>query len=528
MLGPGWDANATRRQKPIHLVTINVHGLKPYGNKPHLAAHAGSYCFATEPGINVSDTYSGRIIPFWPLLGTFPTVAYRFSPQERRAEVPSAQIDILPGSGLTEDILDNHSGQAVTIRIDKWTHGVTLDNAICLLAGRVDSPQESPFRNGRVRFTAVDGDPRNAREYPPGLITRESFPDAPLHVLDQDTITSILGRAPERIICKPISLDRRTWLYCSPPATVHPNRIEKGGVVLRYGYRTVDLVTPNGIGYTAVVFDNPVDQYTEGIDDTVSASGGTGLTSRNALAYLMDYAGLQWSSESKAELSRLDRDFPLSILVDQQTDSVLDLIRDRLIPQTPFTFTFRNGKGHLIRCGADVPEVPVGIGSNLITRLGEQGQDTSLESVFNAVEVRCGRDQYASTAGPVALWRAYRDQHHGAPDVRSLCAKSERLYGRRFLAFDANDLAVNLTENGVPVSCPGGEYMADLLIRQHALPRRSHRYLASMHLGLSLELNWRVSLTDANENLSQKLCRVSEIMHGPVGMELSFVEENQA
>jgi len=244
---------------------------------------------------------------------------------------------------------------------------------------------------------------------------------------------------------------------------------------------------------------------------------------------LSEQQGLQLSANAKMLLSTFNRDFGMGVTFDGQSD-VLSLIRNRIQGQTPFCFTLARNQVDLLRLNGVTPTRRLGVGTGLLFRLDKQDPETSVNSVFNAIEVRAGRDQFASssTTGAAPLIRIYRDSTHGTAAIRHLCRKSEQLFGRRFLAIDANDLGVIVNSAGQVIGCPSGEILADLVVKLSAMPHRRHGYqMASWYAGLGLNWNDRVSLTDPDEKLDDEPTRVVKLSYTATGVEAVFQTEDQ-
>jgi len=514
-------------------VTFGPYGSDPYNSRSHLALQPGSFSFGSDY-FATKDTRTGREKPFWPWLQSWPTVTKEFAPQERRASISETTVQVLADSRITARLIDRGGGQKMTARIDlvpldaNGRPMVTLEHVYPLMGGKVSAVQYDR-RTGGCSLTITDGDPDVVQVYPPGPITRQDFPDAPPWVVDVNYRRVIVGPFPERLICVQIDRERKVFYLCDPPATLPPTRFQKGGVELPSGLRHEIRQGPN-FRYSAIVSDVAADELLPGVTAEVSCSGGVGINDKNVFELLLsEQQGLQLSANAKMLLSTFNRDFGMGVTFDGQSD-VLSLIRNRIQGQTPFCFTLARNQVDLLRLNGVTPTRRLGVGTGLLFRLDKQDPETSVNSVFNAIEVRAGRDQFASssTTGAAPLIRIYRDSTHGTAAIRHLCRKSEQLFGRRFLAIDANDLGVIVNSAGQVIGCPSGEILADLVVKLSAMPHRRHGYqMAYWYAGLGLNWNDRVSLTDPDEKLDDEPTRVVKLSYTATGVEAVFQTEDQ-
>lgn len=531
---PGWVPCLTSQAPKMALVTVNVQGHDPTDSRHHLALEPGSFTFCSHRDVHVTDSRTMHTIPFWPWLQSWPTVSYRFAPQDRRAEIANTQIQVLAGAKLTEALRDAGGGQKATVRVDLWSPGprrsaaITLENVIPLMAGRVTGISDGTRRTGPVTLTVTDGDPDNQVQFPNEVITHVDFPDAPTIVVDGEHVRTIIGPFPNRIFCPQIDRARRRFLIAGHLLVSSPTAVQKGGIdVPPSSWRILtDSRATSRAPYALIEFNAPIDEISLGITDTVTCSGGVGRTDTNVVAFLANIASLRLTSRAKALLPQFDRDFPLGLEFSSPAN-VLDLLRSRIFPQTGYAVSFRRNELDIIPLLGNAAETRLGVGTGLLFRIGDQDAETPLDSVFNAFEIRCGRDSGATSAGPVPLMRIRRDADQGPPAIQALLRRSQAApWGRRFLSVDANDLAVQLDSNFNAVACPGGERLADLLAQLHAFAHQTYTYLATWPVGMALDLNDRVLLTDEDEGLDDAPTRVVQMQYTANGPQVTLQSED--
>lgn len=520
MLPYGWtNALKNPRSRKAMLVTINLAGADPTDSANHLALKPGSYCFSTHADVNIAHAGTGRVKPFLPLLGAWPEVTREMSRAERRVQISEAQITLLPDAQLATALEENPTA---TGRVDVWADGVTLENVAPRIAGKLRVARDRP--GGPVRVIISDGDPDKLTNFPPAAISRQDFPAAPDEVVDVALMTAVLGQFPERVICHQIDRERRRFFICAPAADILPQRVQKGGVDLPNGWTIRNATSPRGVSYSEIVFERPVDEIIAGVTQEISCSGGVGISSTNALDFLLKLGGYKISNQMQAELPLFTRDFPMSAMINK-SGNVLDIVRN-LVAQTSYAFSLRRNEGHLIKLDADAPRIHMGVGTGLMFRIQETEREIPKDKVYNAFEILCGRDHFASSGTSVAaLHRVYRDKDHGPQAIRDLCSMSESKYGRRFLQIEANDLAVDVSSQGFVLGCPGGERLADCAARVQTSPPIQDTYLGFWS-ALAVDLNWRIRLTDASSNFDATPMRVAKIKDSPNGPLITFERDS--
>ena len=528
---PGWTLPLASQAPKMVLVTVNTHGRDPSDpDKPHLALQPDSYTFCSHETVEVTDTRSGRTKPFWPWLQNWPTVTYSFAPEDRRAEISNTSLSVLADAGLTAALRDVGGEQRATVRIDLWAKGIPLKNVFPLTAGIVTGMSDGERRAGPLTLTMTDGDPERQVQYPNDAMSLSEFPGAPYTVIENEYVPIIVGPFPQRHHCPQMDDTRRRFLIAGHALTQKPTAVQKGGTTVTSGWQVLPGKTATKQrDITYIEFTAKVDEISAGVTDEVTCSGGVGRVDKNIVALLCEIAGFRLSRRAQALLPQFDRDFPLSLEFSSPAN-VLDLLRQRILPQTGYVAYFRRNELDLIPLLGTVGETRLGVGKGLLFRVPGQDGSTPLSSVFNVIEVRCGRDMFASSSSPVPLIRIRRDYNEGSPDIRALLDKSQAsAWGRRELP-DAgknfNDLAVLIDSNGNPTSCPGGQRIADLLARLHAFPHRTFSYATTWPMGMSVDLNDRVLLTDPDENLADEPTRVVQVAYGPTGTTVQFQTED--
>jgi len=219
-----------------------------------------------------------------------------------------------------------------------------------------------------------------------------------------------------------------------------------------------------------------------------------GITNVDPISFYAQVAGLPLSPQAQASLADYFADPRMRLqIVNDQSGNALDIIRTRLVPQTPFAWTQHLGQGDLIDLRTPASGYKMGIGNGLLFRTTVQAAQTPSESVFNAFELLCGQAD--------GQYRIRRDKNYASAAIASLLIRSEQANGgRRFLQVPLPDVTVQMDENLSPIGCAAGEALADMYARLHAVSHVSHTYQATWLDGLQAELGDYVLLTDSDED----------------------------
>lgn len=510
MLPAGWQTALSKRSRKVQLLTLNLYGADPHG-PPHLALVPGSFCFATDFDVHISSDYG--TLPFLPLMAEWAPVSRKLVPQERRAETSTARPKVMYYEPFVEALSKRGSVHGVTARIDLWTDGIPIEHVFPRIAGRVTGVDPGPTAKSPMTLSVADGEPDRVVSYPGGTITREDFPDAPKTVVDVTARQTIVGFGPDFLRCIPIDNEGRRFYVADPPYTQQP-RVERGGVQIFSGVRLETATTPTGWRYTQIVFDEPVGQYIEGESAEVTVSGGVGVTESGAIDFLLNQAGVLPSPGTRAALDQIRASMDLTGLMSATDASVLQLVRKRFVPQTPYAFTLHRDRAELIDLRADrVARISLGVGTGLMFRMPEQGRPADTDSIYNVFEVQCGRNDLSG----LPMCRIIRDRYNGTPSQRARCGRSEDQHGRRELEIPAHDLAVQTAPSGAVLGSIAGEALAGLAVELHTPAWQHQRYLADWVCGLALELGMQVDLTDAENGFDETASTVVQIDDTPTG-----------
>lgn len=527
MITQAWKrALANPHSRKCIIVTVNANGLDPFDGNRHVATQPGSYVMSTHTGIELIDVRTGRKIQVLPYIARWPQISKKISLLERRAEISSTQVEVLSDSGLADRI--SSASQVATFRIDIWTDGIPLSDAICLMAGRIGEAPVKPRAGGGISFTAVDADSLKNRTTI-GLLTRDLVPGAPDDVIDTQRAV-VVGEYFIRQIGRQIDEDGTLFYLHDGFASRFPNRVEKGGLPIPNSEWNVELVMLGGrVPATCIRLSKPVRQLAFGLSDIISASGGAGIVDKSAIEVLADLAGWKMSPRAKLVAMNLRQTFPTSALFGVEDEDIMELIATRFAAQTNCIATIDRGMLDLIPIEFDGNPDVLQLGDELIYRIPGQASETSADEVYSFIEVQCSRDHFGSTVDRARpLFRVKRSAEDGPTDMRNLMAKSRSAIGfDRPKTIQANDLLVQFNERYEPIACPGGEALADIETKLRAFPHRIHSYKTQWLAGLLCQRGERRTLVDANEGLAGENCKVVEqLLPDESGPIITFMTED--
>jgi hypothetical protein len=489
-LTPDWETalvNADRRV--VLLVTVNVFGASPADDAQHMATRPGSICAATVPS-HVPDAATGLIVPFWPTLTEWPAVEWRMDRRERRAEISEVQIKFSADSELGELLSRSSRTTPITARIDAWTEGMDLSQAIPLVGGTC-SISSWPRTDGPVTLTMTDGDPDLSVKWPVDALTAQRFPEAPERVLGQP-VSVVIGPAPDLLECLPIDRtdtgSHTRYLYLAM-AAAGPSVVTVDGIV-RTDWTSSQQKTVDGLSYVEIEFE------TEVFDDSeVLASGGVGITASDPVSYLCAWAGIDIQEATRAilryEQTRPDVGLHLSVL-GKIAAPVVELLRQRIVPQLPYALGFERGRLRLLPLESRGTAVALTSSTGLEYRLVSQPSEETAP-VFNSFRFLCGRR--SNNTHEFVVRRSAVD---GPESTRALLAASQARYGVRPLPADVNaqDLVVERDESGNILGSPAAERLADLYAEQYSAVSQKIAYKTDWRTALTLERSDPVRVTD--------------------------------
>lgn len=500
----------------IQILTILLDGGDPYGDfHPALQPHVLRCATQTA---SVTSRETGESYPFWPSLAQWTPVAEEWAPHERRAPIAQATAKLLPSAGFPSDATISAVAPYITFRLDLWTPGIDLEDAYPLMAGSiVDGVPDR--ETGGVELTLEDGDTRRQVPFPPGqqTITLDDFPDAPDLVVGQARRQTLFGPFPYPIPAIQIDREGKRWYLCEPAVVAAPLHFQVGGIEVRGADRPV--VTTATLGsdpnrtYTQLVFRQPVRQA--GLIGAVTASGGVGFATSTPLrTLLVDIGGYPLSRRAELEIGRMERRFNFSVFLNNSSN-VMDIVQQRLLPQTDCVLTQHLNQVDLLRLLAPSAQRRIGIGTGFWSRVREQQPLTRTEDVYNVIEVKYRRTVLPVTSDILSRNAYVIDANYGGP-IGALVAASQKRYGRRLLSLEAADL-VESGSGGLPL---GVVELAETTAQLTAFPHRRYVYDAIWSSGMSFARNDTALVTDEARGLSDTPMRVVRREIRPTGPRL--------
>lgn len=488
----------------------------------HIATLPGALRYATARNVTTSDGY-----PFWPLLSEWPVVTYRIAPEERRFETPQVDVRVIPHSFFPNDALKPGSAISMMGRIDLWTPNTSLDTVIPLVQGPVIAASRQR-RGGGISFTIRDGEPSEDVDFPANELTftREDFLNAPEDVIGRARRLIIMGPFPYPIPAVQIDAEGRLFYLMEPPVSGEPTEFYVGGNKLERDFPSVKTMSfPNQPErkFTALEFRESVNQ-TSFFGD-VSAAGGLGIMTTSPIMLLLrDVGGYELTGQAESLLNATQKQFTGSALFNQGA-KVLEIVRERLLPQTTLAMTFRMGRIHAVDLGGVGSDRQIAVGQGLRWRI--QNETTSLDSandVYNIIVVKYNRTITSVLSNPMRRGLFVLDEKYGG-SIGSILAASQHEYGRRVLEIDAADIYENDDDGDTPESV---RQLGELEARLHAYEHRKFTYDCDWLDGMGMDVYDRRLLTDSDEELEDEPVRVVEWSLLATGPRLTFQTEDAA
>lgn len=508
-LPSAWSAIIKGNVQRTILVTIDPTGKNPIRRPYHPALDPGAVCVTAERNLLtqgcIEVSSDSRTVPFMPFLMNVPTVTKSLNLLDLRADIATTELSI---AGDPSFIRRLGSVVNATVRLDLWSPGIALEDVVPLLAGRVTGDATVDFTNGTAQFSASDGDPRAVALFPPDKITRDDFPDAP-----QDSIGKVVNvmfyAYQGRVAAIPISRDRKRFLVQAGTWAALPTSVQRGGVEIDpVAYSFVTAQTPSGLTYLELRFDESPDQLVGGANSLITVTGGVGALSQRPIEYLADYSGLPLDRMSKSRLASLG--FLADISGTHASPaSAFELISRRFAPQLGFAATQELMQTRLVPFQLRKDGPVIRVGSELIFANDAGWAKSPVDSVYNSIEVLCGRDS-GSTDNSTPLARVLRNENT-ASRYRLDQRASTAAFGARHLEFPALDVQVQRKPGSVEVAGSDmGESIADVLAELYAFPYLTMPYTARSDFGVRVERGDCFLLVDEANGLDEVPCIVVE------------------
>lgn len=500
------------RQPRVILLTILLDG------DPTDERHPGTQPRVIRAATSLATPVSsvtGQMYPYWPTLMNWPVIVREFSPHERRAPVSRIDVKLSRDAGFPLSTVLPATVPFVTARLDLWTPGLTLEEALPRLAGPI-SAGKPDWETGGVTITIEDGDTQSEVPFPPGQQTIDlgNFPQAPDLVVGRARRQIIFGPFPYPIPATQIDREGRRWYLCDPALSAPPTAFQVGGVpvtgidrpTVAVGHMAADPTRT----YTQLVFPQPIKQA--GLIGAVTASGGVGYpTTSAAVTLLRDIGGYALTAHAKLELDRVGRDFDFSVFLNNSSN-VLDIVEKRILPQTDLVMTQHLNQIEVFRLLGETQTQKIGMGEGFWNRVPMEEPLTSSLDVWNAIEVKYRRTVLPMVSTILSRNAYVVDKDYGGP-IGHLLTQSQKRYGRRFLSLEAADL-VEAGEDGLPL---GVVRLAELTAQLTAMSHRRWAWDAIWSRGLDIEIGDRWLVTDPARGLTETPMRCVRTELQPAG-----------
>jgi hypothetical protein len=322
-----------------------------------------------------------------------------------------------------------------------------------------------------------------------------------------------------------VTTEGQRFYLCEPPVTIAPTEYLLGGITVEKdlfpSVVTRELPASPRSFYSELVFPRPIDPLAGA--ERIYASGGRGLSPTSVLRVLIEgVAGLKIADSAQATLSMLDRSIDFAVFLDASGDA-MDLVTDRLLPQTNVTAYSKMGEIDLIDFVAPGSDRLLRIGRGILYRLRNQRDKlSSLGDVYNIIEV-----SYRATSSRTARAPAKFLLDHRYPGpLGRLSARSQKTYGPRILQVAAEDLPSADTvgdEGGHPVPVVG---LAEGVLLSTAMQHRSETYQMTWAEGAMISRNTRRIIDDPEAGLPSVGCRAVDIEIHSFGPQVTFQTED--
>jgi hypothetical protein len=431
--------------------------------------------------------------PVLPILAANPVIVREISVSRRQSIDASVSIDIYH-TGL--EIIDKARDDYLRVRIYAAKYdGTDITLLDPVFDGSVVNIASSRGR-GIITIDASEYDDRIGSMFPPELITRADFPDAPDLVAGTLSRQIVIGPFQYPIPARQVDRDGRVFYICDPPLSIPPAIVYADGRIVpsdSYNF-FAGRMQNSGLEYTGLLFSRPVSEVVGKPVQYVTVSHGHGMRASNAIEALARISGIGVTRRLTALAKEMEGDFPMSILLNKR-DNAFSILTKRILPQTPYITRMYLGLVDIVDANFNnSPVAEIQPGNGWIS--GQIGVSRAgFGDVVNNLQVNVGMTHHGGPALRRPLMQIVRNATNGPYNLRSIASRSQSIYGPRALTIDAGDLLVYWGPNGQPMS-PSGERLANYIIQHSAFEGVRYTYACSDDAFTVLSLGDVVELTD--------------------------------
>lgn len=471
---------------------------------------------STHGTTDVEDSH-GMLYPFWPTLMNRPEIEYTYDPQERRVGSVTTNVTLLQTAGYVEKFFKKDHPQNAWLQLDLWLPGLTIEESLTIFSGPITSVQFDT-EMGAVSLDAEDTYDGIPQEFPftEDYLTNREFPGISEQLEGKAPRVFVLNQLRDAIIARPVSSDYREYYVCDPVMEHMPTEVFVGDQQVttgQYKFRR-GVTAASRQQYTKLIFSDRIENL--GYSGEVRVRGGSGPTTDSPLQFFIDrQPGLKLTNRAKAYLADVERRkiYDYYVVINNK-GSIIDLISNRLLPQSNMIGFFRNGELDIIRQGETTRIHNLAIGSQLLYRLPPGRPETNQGGIYNAIDVSYRRT-YQGGVGKFSRFATLVDQAFGGRLGRFL-ARSEAIYGRRYLKLEASDLG----------NQRDAQRLGESILAQTAFPHRRFKYAMDYRHGLYLDINDRARLTDPDISANALPCRVVGVRFAATHIECTLQTED--
>lgn len=496
-----WLEFATTQRREYHfLVTVNTETLLEFPTSEHPAWLPGAICGTN--GLRLDVPSARGDICFLPIIANDFEIREAIDPIKRAFEMATLELDFLPNAPFPTRFRTNMPATRLSIRVDYWTEGMTLEESFPLFWGWADPTEYDP-ESGHLKIQARDSFPDREVEFPPsaGTINEELFPQIPRTISGIYGRQIIVGPFNYPIVCPQIDETRKRFYIADIPIQTSGNFIvEDAGNILssnQYNIKFMGYPLPKGsgidiqYGYSYIELNEPA----EAPMGYIVCSNGLGIMSSRPLLFFLDFGKYKISDNTRQVLGEYPQEMSV---INSARDTVMKLIMDRLILQTPYILYFQHGIGRLTMLSGMPTGLHLGIGYGLSSYAGGPIEKTSPDTIVNALEIMYKRNIF-STKDISAAQLSYVMDRHRCPDadLANKLELSESQYGRRYTQMQFADIIAH--DKNVPINIP---IIAAAILGNAYREQRIYTYTAPLYPGFFLPLNSSLTISDSNLSLS--------------------------
>lgn len=411
-------------------------------------------------------------------------------------------------------------------RIDYYVKGMRVDQLIKRVVGRATINHAA---NGTDVLLCQISDESPTKEISYPLDNKKldyiDFPSVPLNVRGKYPRHLTLNQVDYPILCPAIN-NGTSFYVCDNDLVQAPSEVTtaQGQIIPKSSWRVTRERVENSIDVTSQDSRVTVITVNSQLDLTlpyILVSGVVGLyTNYNPILFLLDTYG-KYRINPFTKILMAGEEFDQSLQI-QNSESVLKIASDRIVPQTSYMMTSRKGELVLLPIYGKQTSHHLSIGNGLFGRTATAPEISDLDYIANSVEISYRRNPFSvfTSDSSEQIYIVSRDRNSSGT-LQNKLKQSYDKYGHRPLQVPAPDIYhTSGNPNDVP---PQIRRLAVNLLEISHCQYKMYEYLCDIETCFTLDINDILYISDASENFNMQECRLVKRKESTGNLVLTFM-----